>query len=289
MKKVLCVLLVAILCCGMIAGCGKKEEVNTGEQEELITETEEIDGFEKAEYDKFNSYASENGLGDTPIYIEGKVLNQTIVDENSEFPILNFVVEQEDGNRWLASIISDTEIKDIEEKQVRIFGTYTGFSDVFNLPAMAVIPLDEDKMKLARVEVEDNGEYTEIWNYYDNYAKQELENSSISANDSEQSAETTPKLTTGQSNALASAKLYLETMPFSYTGLIEQLEYEQYSTEDATYAADNCGADWNEQAARSAKNYLDIMPFSRDELIEQLQFEGYTYEQAVYGVEQNGY
>lgn len=42
-------------------------------------------------------------------------------------------------------------------------------------------------------------------------------------------------------------------MPFSYTGLIEQLEYEQYSHDDAVYAADNCGADWNEQAAKKHK------------------------------------
>ena len=78
-------------------------------------------------------------------------------------------------------------------------------------------------------------------------------------------------------------------MPFSYSGLIEQLEYESYSTEDATYAADNCSADWNEQAAKSAKKYLDVMAFSRDGLIEQLMFDGYTQEQAEYGVSQNGY
>ena len=77
-------------------------------------------------------------------------------------------------------------------------------------------------------------------------------------------------------------------MPFSYTGLIEQLEFEQYSHEDAVYAADNCGADWNEQAAKKAQDYLDIMAFSRQGLIDQLQFEGYTYEQAVYGVNQVG-
>lgn len=77
-------------------------------------------------------------------------------------------------------------------------------------------------------------------------------------------------------------------MPFSYTGLIEQLEFEQYSHEEAVYAADNCGADWNEQAAKKAQDYLDIMAFSRQGLIDQLQFEGYTYEQAVYGVNQVG-
>ena len=78
-------------------------------------------------------------------------------------------------------------------------------------------------------------------------------------------------------------------MPFSYSGLIKQLEFEGYSTAEATYAADNCGANWNEQAAKSAKNYLDIMAFSKKELIEQLEFEGFTHDQAVYGAEANGY
>lgn len=123
--------------------------------------------------------------------------------------------------------------------------------------------------------------------------KQALLESGLDSSNMSEGKETsenlTSNITAGQSNVLASAKLYLETMPFSYTGLIDQLVYEGYSTEDATYAADNCGADWNEQAAKSAKNYLDIMPFSRDGLIEQLEFEGYTHEQAVYGVEQNGY
>lgn len=97
--------------------------------------------------------------------------------------------------------------------------------------------------------------------------------------------EPTPSVTTGQSNALKAAKNYLSVMPFSYTGLIEQLEFEKYSYEDAVYAVDNCGADWNAQAAKAAKNYLDVMPFSREGLIDQLVFEGYTYEQAVFGAD----
>ena len=78
-------------------------------------------------------------------------------------------------------------------------------------------------------------------------------------------------------------------MAFSHDGLIKQLEYEGYSTEDATYAADHCGADWNEQAAKSAKNYLSAMSFSRSGLIQQLEYEGFTASQAEYGASANGY
>lgn len=95
--------------------------------------------------------------------------------------------------------------------------------------------------------------------------------------------------TMGQRNALAKAKQYLLVMPFSYSKLIEQLEYEGYATEEATYGADNCGADWNEQAAKKAQVYLDSMAFSRQGLIDQLKYEGFTQEQAEYGVSAVGY
>lgn len=71
--------------------------------------------------------------------------------------------------------------------------------------------------------------------------------------------------------------------------MIDQLEYEKYSVEEATYAADNCGADWNEQAAKCAQNYIDLTSFSRDGLIDQLIYEGFTQEQAEYGAQAVGY
>lgn len=98
-----------------------------------------------------------------------------------------------------------------------------------------------------------------------------------------------PAATMGQQNAVAKAKNYLKFMAFSHDGLVEQLEFEGFSADEATYGADNCGADWNEQAAQKAKNYLDMMSFSRDGLIEQLEFEGFTPEQAEYGVTAVGY
>lgn len=98
----------------------------------------------------------------------------------------------------------------------------------------------------------------------------------------------TAEITSGMLNALRAAENYLSIMPFSYTGLIEQLEYEEFTHEEAIYAADNCGADWYEQAAKDAKNYLDLMPFSRGSLIDQLEYEGYTAEQAAYAADQNG-
>lgn len=96
-------------------------------------------------------------------------------------------------------------------------------------------------------------------------------------------------MTTGQENALRSAQSYLDIFSFSRQGLIEQLIYEGYSEDEATFAADNCGADWNEQAAKSAQSYIDLMSFSRQGLIDQLLYEGFTQSQAEYGVKAVGY
>lgn len=85
-------------------------------------------------------------------------------------------------------------------------------------------------------------------------------------------------------NALKSARSYLSFSAFSRKGLIEQLEFEKYSTAAATYAVDNVGANWNEQAVKCAKSYLEFSSFSKQELIEQLEFEGFTQSQAQYGV-----
>ena len=81
----------------------------------------------------------------------------------------------------------------------------------------------------------------------------------------------------------------MEFSAFSQQGLIDQLVFEGFSNEDATAAAANCGADWNEQAAKSAQNYLEFSSFSRQGLIDQLVYEGFTQAQAEYGVTAAGY
>ena len=95
--------------------------------------------------------------------------------------------------------------------------------------------------------------------------------------------------TFGQRNALRSAESYLAFSAFSHSKLIQQLEYEGYSNEEATYAADRCGANWCEQAAKSAEAYLKVSAFSQERLIQQLEYEGFSPTQAAYGAAKNGY
>jgi uncharacterized membrane protein YvbJ len=103
------------------------------------------------------------------------------------------------------------------------------------------------------------------------------------------SPEETDSATLGEKNAAKSALNYLSVMPFSYSGLVKQLEFEGYTQAEAAYGVDRCGADWNEQAALKAQSYLDFSSFSRDGLIAQLEFEGFTRQQAEYGVQAVGY
>lgn len=108
----------------------------------------------------------------------------------------------------------------------------------------------------------------------------------MGANENSQDVATSE--TPSQKNAVRKADSYLSISGFSRDGLIKQLEFDQFSTEDATYAVDSVDADWNEQAAKKAKSYLDISGFSRDGLIDQLKFDGFTSEEAAYGVDAAG-
>ena len=114
-----------------------------------------------------------------------------------------------------------------------------------------------------------------------------VDSTSTSTDDSDSASNS--EATLGEQNAYKKALRYLDYTEFSYTGLIGQLEYEGFSTEEATYGADHCGADWNEQAAKKAKSYLEYTSFSRDGLIKQLEYEGFTREQAEYGASAVGY
>lgn len=94
--------------------------------------------------------------------------------------------------------------------------------------------------------------------------------------------------TLSQKNAVNKAKSYLEYTAFSKSGLIEQLKYEGFSSEDATYAVEHISVDWKEQAVKKAKSYLESSSFSRSGLIDQLEFEGFSNEEATYAVDQIG-
>jgi hypothetical protein len=91
-----------------------------------------------------------------------------------------------------------------------------------------------------------------------------------------------------QQNAVRKAQDYLELSGFSQQGLIKQLEYDNFSADDATFAVETITVDWNEQAAKKAKDYLDLSAFSHGGLINQLEYDGFTPDQAAYGTNAAG-
>jgi colicin import membrane protein len=98
----------------------------------------------------------------------------------------------------------------------------------------------------------------------------------------------TPSMSVSQESAVRKAEDYISMGGFSKTGLIKQLEFEQFSKEDSAFAVENIAVDWKEQAKIKAEAYMDMQGFSRSGLIDQLKFEGFTDEEANYGADQVG-
>lgn len=91
-----------------------------------------------------------------------------------------------------------------------------------------------------------------------------------------------------QQDALASAVDYINQMAFSRDWLIAQLVADGFDTNDAAWAADHTGANWNEQAYKKALEYLKLTSFNHKDMVDQLLFEGFTADQAEYGATKAG-
>ncbi len=97
--------------------------------------------------------------------------------------------------------------------------------------------------------------------------------------------ETEPDIPIEYINALNEALFQLKYTAFSKQWLKEQLEYQKYSSEAATYAVEHCGADWNEQAVKKARSHLNDSYFTKKKLIEKLEYEGFTATEAKHGAD----
>ena len=91
-----------------------------------------------------------------------------------------------------------------------------------------------------------------------------------------------------QTLALNYALQYSKYSGLSYNAIVNQLKNDGFSDEDAIYAADNCGADWNNNAIKLAQRFVEYEPYSKLVLLETLQAEGFSLEQAKYGVDNSG-
>ena len=100
----------------------------------------------------------------------------------------------------------------------------------------------------------------------------------------------TVEASTQLANACKQAMQIIRSSHPSYQGLIQELyEYEGFTEDEATFAADHCGADWNEQAKLRAKDMMHYQGYSRSGLIDWLvTYELFTSDQANYAADQVG-
>lgn len=98
--------------------------------------------------------------------------------------------------------------------------------------------------------------------------------------------------------AVRQAKNLLQVLSYTQDELIDQLEYEKYTHDEALYGAALALAENAEElpsmsetmtAVEAVKNYLQYFPMSRQALIDQLsQVDGYSVEEATAGVDASG-
>lgn len=100
--------------------------------------------------------------------------------------------------------------------------------------------------------------------------------------------------------AVKTAKDYVNNKNFTLTAhslysIKEYLEEnKKFSPEEAEYGAENCGADWNEEAVKAAKMCLELetqvnFSYSKKELSKSIERQWkFTPEQISYGVENCG-
>ncbi len=103
---------------------------------------EYIEGFEKAEYDRYNSYASENGLKGTKIYISARVKKIFTQDDT-----VGIIVEQEQGKQWVINVGTkpvwgEEKLHEIFGKEIEIFGEYMGYSENYKMPEVHIVSAD---------------------------------------------------------------------------------------------------------------------------------------------------
>jgi hypothetical protein len=110
------------------------------ENESAIETQDFTKGYELAEFSKFNSPASENGLGDTPIYINCVIDNTEVMTVGEQQMILGYLTDSS-GHKWMCMLNttvfdSESNFKNIVGKDVVLCGIYSGYSSVKQMPVI---------------------------------------------------------------------------------------------------------------------------------------------------------
>ena len=146
----LCVLLLAA-CSTQTDTADETDKTDIVEKTEKNETNEEIEtskvpadftkGYMKADFEAMNSPAKENGLGDTPVYMNCVLTELFELDAN----YYGYIIDDDD-NKWLlmlntSILASIDEYSQVAEKNIVLCGYYQGFSEKYKLPAIALSKL----------------------------------------------------------------------------------------------------------------------------------------------------
>lgn len=320
MKK-LSVLLLTIIACCMLWACGKTATFNESEEEttthkknkteysatsedattaEDITESSERQTYSDSDYKTGITF---DNISRNPKDYEGKLVYFTgevvqLMEGDDENQIRLAVDGDYDKMILIGYDPEITTSRILEDDNIEIYGMSVGIfqyesvlGQTISIPAVYV-----DKINLINGnQITPNEPVNQPVNQpaeqpAEQPAKQPAEQPAPPAT-KPAAQPTTPasNVSAGESNALKSAKSYLDMGGFSKESLKGQLEYEGYDANQIQYALDNCGADWKEQALESAKSYLsDDIGFSKLGLMDQLEYEEFTSDEVRYAIDNCG-
>lgn len=96
------------------------------------------EGYEKAVFSKFNSFASENGLSGTKLYLDCIIDKISIIDTDEGKIIAGYLVDK-DKNNWIALLngtvfVNEKEFNNLVGKDLVFCGVYDGYSTTEEMP-----------------------------------------------------------------------------------------------------------------------------------------------------------
>lgn len=151
--------------------------------------------------------------------------------------------------------------------------------------------IERSKVKLAGIEFikEKMPETTKRYESVINAAVKEVETSIANAEaylakiegNVEKPEKPNNKYTQSQAAAIAKAKEINKEAAYSRQSLIYELEKYNISSEDAEFAVDHAGIDYNTNAERRAKSLLEYNYYSKHGLISQLKYLNFKESEAI--------
>lgn len=115
-------------------------------------------------------------------------------------------------------------------------------------------------------------------------AKQEAATALQQEQNNDEQTQTENEGSSEQRRTIARAESYTNLMAFSRARLIQQLEFEGFTHNDAQWAVDQLTIDWNEQALKKANSYHSLMSLPPDNIRRLLTFEDFSEEQIDYAM-----